>query len=151
LGVKGEAMLSFKVEIDDKEFVLAGFEDWSILSLHVNARRGNPDSTFESSHTDEARFSVGGLSKPDASGVSYHVRWRDQELSVGSRIVVRVVETEDPDAPLKRYRSDSKVQENPFTEEEMREMQRKSYLELKKEFGSEQAQPNAIEETILKH
>lgn len=136
-------MLAFKVEIDGTEFVLAGFEDWSILALHVNARRGTPEASIESSRTDEARFSVGGLSKPDSSGVSYNVRWKDRDLSVGSRVVVSIVETESPDVPLRKYRSDSKVQESPFTEEEMREMRLRSYLELKKEFGSEKPQPSA--------
>jgi hypothetical protein len=130
-------MLAFKVEIEDTEFVLAGFEDWSILSLHVNARRGTSDVSLNSSRIDEAGISVGGLSEPDSSRFSYHVRWKDKELSIGSRVVVTVIETESPDVPLKRYRADSKVQENPFTEEEMLEMRRRSYLELKKEFEGE--------------
>jgi hypothetical protein len=87
------------VEIDGAEFVLAGFEDWYILSLHVNARRGAPEASVESSRTDAAGFSVGGLSEPDSAGVSYHVRWKDKELSVGSRVVVTMIETEAPDTP----------------------------------------------------
>ena len=48
--------------------------------------------------------------------------------------MVTVVDTDHPDPPTKRYRSDKEVQENPFTEEELKEMRRQDYLELKKEF-----------------
>lgn len=133
-------MLAFKIEIDDEEFVTAGFEDWSILALHVNASRGDPTAHFESARYDEARFSVGGLSERDTDGVSHHVRWKNRVLPVGSQVKVTVVETGQPDLPLKRYRSDAKIQENPFTEEEMKEMRWKEYLELKKEFEGHNSQ-----------
>jgi hypothetical protein len=38
---------------------------------------------------------------------------------------------------VKRFRSDHEVQENPFTEEEMREMRYNDYLNLKEEFEGE--------------
>jgi len=133
-------MLAFKVEIDGEELATAGFEDWSILALHVNASRGSPTAPFESARYDEAHFSVGGLSESDANGVSHHVRWKEKVLTIGSQVKVTVVETDQPDFPLKRYRSDARIQENPFTEEEMREMRWRDYLELKKEFEGLNAQ-----------
>ncbi len=39
-----------------------------------------------------------------------------------------------PDQPIKRYRSDNEVQESPFTEVEWKEIRRKDYESLKKEF-----------------
>lgn len=134
-------MLAFKIEIDGEDFLIAGFEDWSILSLHVNASRGSPTAPFESTRFDEARFSVGGLSESNAHGISHHVRWKEKALPIGSRVTVTVVESDHPDVPLKRYRSDAKVQESPFTEDEIREMRWKDYLNLKKEFDGESAQP----------
>lgn len=134
-------MLAFKIEIDGEDFVTAGFDDWSILSLHVNASRGSPSAPFESARYNEARFSVGGLSETDTEGVSHHVRWKDKVLPIGSRVTVTVVEVDHPDLPLKRYRSDAKVQENPFTEEEIREMRWRDYLDLKKEFDGQSAHP----------
>ena len=130
----GESMLAFKVEIDGEEVVTAGFEDWSILALHINASRGSPSAPFESARSDEADFSVGGLSESDPAGVSHHVRWKEKALSIGSRVTVTVVDTDCPDQPIKRYRSDAKIQESPFTKEEMKEMRWQDYLELKKEF-----------------
>ncbi len=127
-------MLAFKIEIDGEEAVIAGFEDWSILSLHVTASRGQSTSPFESARNDEVRCSVGGLSEADSAAVSHHVRWKERTLPVGSRVTVTVVEVDSPDAPIKRYRSDSKVQECAFTETEMKEMRRADYLDLKKEF-----------------
>ena len=49
-------------------------------------------------------------------------------------MTMKVVDTEAVDSPVKRYRSDAKVQESPFTEEEMRDMRYKDYLSLKAEF-----------------
>jgi hypothetical protein len=134
-------VLAFKVEIDGEEVVTAGFEDWTILALHVNASRGNQAAPFDSARNDEAHFSVGGLSEPDSAGVSHHVRWNEKALTIGSRVTVTVMEVENPDTPLKRYRSDAKVQECPFTEDEMKEMRFRDYLDLKKEFEGQCAQP----------
>lgn len=50
---------------------------------------------------------------------------------------VEVIETDDITEPRKRFRSDHQVQEDPFTEEEAREMRYQDYLELKKEFENE--------------
>ena len=47
---------------------------------------------------------------------------------------VEIVDTDEIDAPVKRYRSDQEVQENPFTDEEWREMRYNDYLQLKEEF-----------------
>lgn len=127
-------MIAFKVEINGEELVTAGFEDWSILALHVNACRGDASSAFARAREDEVRFSVGGLSERDDAGVAHHVRWKESMLAVGSKVTVTVVEADRPDLPLNRYRSDAKIQESPFTAEELKEMRWQDYLELKTEF-----------------
>lgn len=103
-------MLAFKVEIDGVHVATAGVDDWSILTLHVDACRGDPDAAFDHARSDRPRFSVGGLSEPDPAGVSYHFRWPALDLQVGSRVLVTVVETDEPTPPVKRYRSDAVVQ-----------------------------------------
>jgi len=121
-------VLAFKIELDSEHVALAGFEDWSVLGMHVSAGRSriNPE---------EIELSVGGLSRADTSGVAFHFRWPGRRLQVGSTVTVSVVDTEHPDPPAKRYRSDKEVQESPFTDAEWKEMRRQDYLELKKEFG----------------
>lgn len=121
-------MLAFQIEIDGVPVVVAGVPDWGILALHVNASRGDPKAKALSARADDIGFSVGGLSERSVDGEAHHFRWKRQPLSVGSRVVVTVVETETPDPPLKRYRSDSKVQECPFDDEELREMRWQDYL-----------------------
>ena len=59
------------------------------------------------------------------------------DLAVGDKVEIEVVETIEIDQPKKRFRSDHEVQEDPFTEEEAREMRYQDYLELKKEFENE--------------
>ena len=126
-------MLAFRVEIDGDELAIAGVEDWAVLALHVAATRSDvSEQPFV--HADA---SVGGLTLRDANAQQYHFRWKGRDLKIGSRIVVTLVDTDSPTAPVKRYRSDSEVQESTYTEEEMREMRREDYLELKKEFGGE--------------
>jgi len=122
-------MLAFDVEIDGHHVALAGIPDWAILHVSVTAGRGR--ASEGKTHLD---CSIGGLSERDPSGSPHHVRWSGRAVVVGSRIVVTVVETDHPDPPTKRYRSDKEVQESPFTDAEWKEMRRQDYLELKKEF-----------------
>ena len=132
-------MLAFRVEIDGEHVATAGVDDWSVLALHVSASRGDSEAAFASARIDQPRFSVGGLSEPDQSGVSHHFRWPEKQLKVGSVVVVAVVETDAPTPPAKRYRSDAAVQEDPFTDEEMKQLRYQDYLDLKREFEGDKA------------
>jgi hypothetical protein len=127
-------MIAFQVEIDGELVAVAGTEDWSVLALHITGSRGSPTAPVVSARADRVAYSVGGLSEPDAQGVCHHFRWKDRQLSVGSKVVVTIVDVDTPDPPIKRFRSDAEVQESGFTDEEMRELRYQDYLELKKEF-----------------
>jgi hypothetical protein len=127
-------MIAFQVDIDGERVVVAGVEDYSVLALHVDAGRGKESTNSPAKATAEIRFSVGGLSRADPSGVRHHFRWPERNLAMGSTISVTIVDVENPDPPQRRYRSDKHVQQSPFTEEELREIRRQDYLELKKEF-----------------
>jgi predicted RNA-binding protein len=56
------------------------------------------------------------------------------DLELGDKIEIEIGDIQKIDLPKKRYRSDKEVQENPFTDEEWRELRYKDYLDLKKEF-----------------
>ena len=127
-------MLALEVEVDGKKFVIAGVEDWGLLSAHLTASRARPDAPAPSARVDSIELSIGGLTERDTDGGAHHFRWGRKNLNIGSRVVIRVVEVESADPPIKRYRSDAKVQENPFTDAEIREMRWQEYLELKQEF-----------------
>lgn len=131
-------MLALDIEIDGAHIVSAGAEDWSLLSLHVTAGREKPDPQGCDGYIE---YSVGGLTLPDSEGIHHHFRWPTRELKVGSVVTVRVVEIATVDAPAKRYRSDAKVRESPFTEEEERRMRYEDYLDLKAEFEPDSKQP----------
>jgi hypothetical protein len=123
-------MIAFEIHINGVHVVTASQEDWSVLAIHVDALR---DRKKESDEYD-LRFSVGGLSKENKEGFSEHFRWPATDLKIGDIVQFRLIETDIIDSPIKRYRSDHEVQEEPFTEEELKKMRYEDYLELKKEF-----------------
>jgi hypothetical protein len=55
-------------------------------------------------------------------------------LNLGDVVTIALTEVASADPPIKRYRSDRDVQEDPFTEEEIREQQWETYVALKKKF-----------------
>ena len=121
-------MIAYKIKVNGKHVVTAGQDDWSHLSAILYASRDNRCVG------DYVRLTFGGLSKENGQGIRQHFRWPDVELEVGAKVEIEVVDVKEVDPPKKRYRSDSEVQENPFTEEELKEMRYNDYLELKKEF-----------------
>jgi hypothetical protein len=126
-------MIAFKVYINGEYKVTAGQDDWAVLAGHVTATR---DESCDSS-AGYIRYSVGGLSLKNEYGFGYHFRWKEVELNVGDKIEFEVADLPAVADPVKRYRSDHQVQEDPFTEDESREMRYQDYLALKKEFESE--------------
>ena len=71
----------------------------------------------------------------DASGLAHHFNWLRHDLSIGSKVVVTVVETEHPDPPIERSPPKARAYElRQYAEEELTEMRRQDYLGLKKKF-----------------
>jgi hypothetical protein len=124
-------MIALQIDIDDERYVVAGVEDWSLLRADVLASRVEQDSTVRDGYIE---LSAGGLTLPNAEGIRQHFRYTTVPLKIGTRVTISVIEVDTVDPPKKRYRSDKTIQESPFTEEEMREMRYKDYLELKAEF-----------------
>jgi hypothetical protein len=129
--VLGEKMIAFRININGESIVTAGQDDWSVLSTHVDALRDK-----ENLEKFDLSFSVGGLSLENEENFCQHFRWASQNLKVGDIVSVEIIESDTVENPKKRYRSDHEIQENPFTEEEARELRYQDYLELKKEFES---------------
>lgn len=124
-------MIALQIDVDGKRYVTAGVDDWSLLNAIVNLSRAEPRSKVRDGYME---VTIGAYTTPNADGVRHHVRWPDSPLKVGSVVTISIIETETPDPPRKRYRSDSEVQENSFTDEEWQEMKYRDYLELKEEF-----------------
>ena len=123
-------MIGLKITVNGKLYATIGQEDWSVLSACISATRPKVPEDSE----EHIQCNLGGLSRPNPEGVAYHFRWRELVLKPGDTVEIGVVETSEVDTPEKRFRSDKEVQENPYTEEEWREMRYQDYLELKKEF-----------------
>jgi hypothetical protein len=124
-------MLAFEVLIDNQRMCVAGMDDWSVMSVIVSAVRERDGDTPRPGELD---VTVGGLSEEDSNGVSHHARWGRVKLAIGSQVTINIVDNDQTDPPIKRYRSDREVQEDPFTEEEIEEMERADWLRLKAKF-----------------
>lgn len=123
-------MLAFDIRIDEERICVAGVDDWSLLSAHLTARRGDLGDEIES-----LELHMGGMTQPDVAGISHHVRWgRLTRLAVGTTVTIRVIDADAIDPPTRRHRCDNEVQESGFTEEEIEQMQREEWMRLKAKF-----------------
>jgi hypothetical protein len=123
-------MIGFRVSINGGPSIVASQSDWAVLSAIVTAIR-NDDA---SDTNGQIRVSLGGLSSRSHCGFAEHFRWPESSVQVGDVVEIEIIETENPNEPAKRYRSDREIEESPFTETELRELRYKEYLELKAEF-----------------
>ena len=122
-------MIAFEIKINGEKVLLAGIEDWDLIHANILARR--------EAETNDYDLKIGGLPIQTEKDKLEHVRWADIKLNLNDEITIKIVEIESADNPIKRYRSDNKVQEDPFTDEEIFEMQKQDYLILKEKFKNE--------------
>jgi hypothetical protein len=123
-------MIAIKIRVNGDLLYVIGQEDVSILNSNLVISRDNSERDVD----DYIRLNAGGLSQDTDKGYPEHFRYKSQNLQVGDVVEMEIVDTDKIDAPVKRYRSDQEVQENPFTNEECREMRYNDYLQLKEEF-----------------
>jgi hypothetical protein len=121
-------MLAMVISINGEQILVAGEEICELLTAHIFAMR---DSDVDKS---EYHIEVSGLPEQREKGKHHHLRWKRTPFNVGDEITIKLTDVPTADPPLKRYRSDSEVQESPYTEDEIRERQWQTYLFLKKKF-----------------
>jgi len=124
-------MIALQIEIDGERYVVAGAEEWTTLHADILAMRAEPNSKVRDGYIE---IQPRAMERPTSEGHVYHLRWPNRDLKIGDVITITIVETSNVDAPLKRYRSDAQVQEKPYTDEEIREMRYRTYLELREQF-----------------
>ena len=122
-------MLAFEITINGEPLVVAGAEDWALLHADIMAHRAG-----EGQEKDKYEINVGGLPQQNDKGTLEHIRWGHTKLRLGDQVTIRLIETDTADPPLRRFRSDKEAHEETFTDEEILEMQKETYLELKKLF-----------------
>ena len=121
-------MLAFEITVNGQRRILAGFHDWDTLHFDLLAIREGFDEELN------LRLRLAGGAQPKEEGVRESVRWKTPPVTIGDEVTVRIVDVSEADSPTKRYRSDKTVQENPFTDEEIEEMQRQDYERLRKKY-----------------
>lgn len=104
-------MLALEVRVEDERLCLAGMEDWALISATLIANRNRHPAAPKG---DDIVRDIGALSEPDSAGVSHHARWNGRKLAVGMTVTIKIVETDRPDGPIKRFRADHEVCDEPF-------------------------------------
>ena len=111
------------------ELGICGFEDWAVLSAMLSAVRDESDGAL-----DGVQFYIGGLERGSEENAPHSIRLIDRTLMVGDQIEIEIIDASAVIKPINRTRYDRDVQESPFTEEEIEEMERKDYETLKAKF-----------------
>lgn len=128
--MRKELLRSFRVTIDGEKQIVAGSQDGALLSVILSQMKDGSQSLH-----------IGGLTDLDSDGIAYQVRWGAHDLHVTHSLLVEVLDTDQTDDPVRRYRSDVDVQESPYSEEEWREMEYQDYLRLKEIFEAPNLKP----------
>jgi hypothetical protein len=98
-------MIAFEVSLNGKKICAAGVGDRGVLSAFLSwvRREGQNTETGELGEIEEVlTLSIGGL----ISSKKEHVRWIENELTVGDEVCIRVTELESVDAPRDRRTED---------------------------------------------
>ena len=99
-------MIALRVKLNGKELCVAGAEDLSVLNTIINAV-GALGSKTRKVRDDAPDFhlSVGGLTRRK-SGADFHLHWVEfQELAIGDKSEVEIVESSVVDAPTAKRKS----------------------------------------------
>lgn len=111
-------MLALKVEVDGQPFIVAGSNDWAVLSAQITAINGDPKETDALLRADHIALKVGAVSHPESDSMPHHSRWGNLDLGLGSRVTITIVDTHEPEPPVKRYQLPPKSVDNKPADEE---------------------------------
>jgi hypothetical protein len=123
-------MIALEIAINGKRLVLAGVDDWEMLSAMIVLQRAGSAEEIK-----EFSIDIGGLPVQMEAGKLEHLRWGQFDLALGDAITLRAVTVDSAEPPRKRYRSDRSVQESPYTDEEIETMNRAEYERLRAKYG----------------
>lgn len=121
-------MLALKVEVDGQPFIVAGSDDWAVLSAQITAINGDPDDADAQRRADHIALKVGAVSHPESDSIPHHSRWGNLDLGLGSSVTITIVDTHEPELPIKRYKATPMPDGNTPTREEKHEALLDNYL-----------------------
>lgn len=98
-------MKCFEVTINGKKVCTAGVGDHGVLTAILALVQRHPviEGSQENQDADSESLDlrVGGIANVEA-GVSEHVEWLHQDLSVGDEITIKIIESSECNEPLSR-------------------------------------------------
>ncbi|RQP22687.1 hypothetical protein [Piscinibacter terrae] len=126
-------MYAVKVQINDQLPVTGGADDLSVLSaiLTLTGKLGATSHPRRDNGSVDFTFRLGGLTARGPGIQDQHLVWLEQdELKVGDRLSIEILETEQPD-PVE---SGSDADERARDERSYYEHCKRAYFELRKKF-----------------
>lgn len=93
-------MKSFEVTINGKKQCTAGVGNKGVLTAILSFVKGTSasDEAHQGSESESLDISVGGWANI-APGISEHLEWLNQDLSVGDEITIKIIEVVECDEP----------------------------------------------------
>lgn len=120
-------MIRFEVVINDEPKLVVGLDEMAVLSaiLTYKATKSETEAIALEELSDDLHLSVGGLITHGQND-NEHLDWVKRSLTVGDTVTIRIVDSDQVTAPIKRERSDPDL---------VAKAKRRYYESLKQEYG----------------
>jgi hypothetical protein len=85
-------MLAFEVWINGKKEYTVGFKDADEFGVYISS---HPELQDDSASIEASGYALSGAEFPD------EINWGSKSIKVGDEVVVKLVESENPDEPMR--------------------------------------------------
>lgn len=129
-------MLALKVKFNDEPPITGGTEDLGVISAIVTGSGplGSEAQVENAGDIPNFHLRLGGLTARGNGAIEEHLEWLNHhDLRVGDRILIEVVETQNPNGVISRHASEAKTEDEKYFYERTKEL----YFELKAKYEPE--------------
>jgi hypothetical protein len=96
-------MRALEIHVNGKKICTAGVGDDGVLTAIIRSvLRPHRSSKRKANANEDLGLDVGGLISPSRE----HIRWKTPQIRTGDEVCIKVIETDLPDKPYGRERSD---------------------------------------------
>ena len=129
-------MYALKVSINEKSPVIGGADDLGVLTAIVtcSGKLGAASVSARDDETQDFSFRLGGLTSRQKGTPNEHQTWlTNNELKLGDKITIEIVETENPDPVI----SGKVAEQREHDERKYFDHCKRAYLEMRSKYETE--------------